>query len=577
MRWREKYGLHLTLGVLAVLLVLLAALQYRWIGEIGRADSERRRTQIERSARRFSAALARALAEPAMTLRLDPAPAGADRGPAVLARLTEWRKSERAPLVTSVLLATRRTSGEVALESCAVGATRCEATAWPPGLEPARARLAGSDASRRGREGFVRAGTLMDAPLGVLVPIVEITEDPTGQFWEHFRLGGLLVARIEVSFLRDHVLPQLVETHFGPLSESEFVVAVLRRSDRTVLYASDPGVSAADLAASDIQSPLPSAGYAGDERRGEGGPGPGEERGPRRWPERPESPWLLAVRHRGGSLEAVVARVRRRNLAVGLGILGLLGAAGIVLAGAADRARRLARQQIEFVAGVTHELNTPLAAIRSAGQNLKDGIVTDGAQVRRYGGLIEQEGRRLSALVAQVLDFAGIESPGRAYAADPVSLGTVVDEALADLKLVLEQAGMTVERDVPAGLPEVRGDAAALRRVTTNLLTNAAKFAASGRFVALRAAVVPGGRAVALRVEDRGPGIPAAERRRVFEPFYRGAAAERNDAPGAGLGLSLVRRVVQAHGGRVRVEGREEGGAVLVMELPVFVREEARS
>ena len=88
----------------------------------------------------------------------------------------------------------------------------------------------------------------------------------------------------------------------------------------------------------------------------------------------------------------------------------------------AQRARRLARQQMEFVAGVTHELNTPLAAIRSAGQNLADGIVTDPAQVRRYGGLIEKEGGRLTALVAQVLDFAGIESGSRAYASEPLSV-----------------------------------------------------------------------------------------------------------------------------------------------------------
>ena len=117
-----------------------------------------------------------------------------------------------------------------------------------------------------------------------------------------------------------------------------------------------------------------------------------------------------------------MARVRTRNLAVGFGVLALLGATAVLLATGAQRARRLARQQMEFVAGVTHELNTPLAAIRSAGQNLADGIVTDPAQVRRYGGLIEKEGGRLTALVAQVLDFAGIESGSRAYASEPLSV-----------------------------------------------------------------------------------------------------------------------------------------------------------
>jgi signal transduction histidine kinase len=271
-----------------------------------------------------------------------------------------------------------------------------------------------------------------------------------------------------------------------------------------------------------------------------------------------------------------VARVRRRNLAVGLGVLALLGATAAVLAAGAQRARRLARQQMEFVAGVTHELNTPLAAIRSAGQNLADGIVTDPAQVRRYGGLIEKEGGRLGALVAQVLDFAGIESGNRAYAAEPLSVAALVDEVLRDHRLVLDQAGMTVERDVPPDLPEVRGDAAALRRALANLLANAAKFAAAGRWVAVRASGAPGGRAVVLRVEDRGPGIPRDERGRVFEPFYRGPAAERNATPGSGLGLSLVRHVVRAHGGSVHVEGREGGGAAVVVELPAAEEEQAR-
>ncbi len=264
-----------------------------------------------------------------------------------------------------------------------------------------------------------------------------------------------------------------------------------------------------------------------------------------------------------------MATVRTRNLVVGFGVLALLGATAVLLATGAQRARRLARQQMEFVAGVTHELNTPLAAIRSAGQNLADGIVKDPAQVRRYGGLIEKEGGRLTALVTQVLDFAGIESGSRAYASEPLEVASLVDDVLRDHRLALEQAGMAVDRDIAPDLPHVRGDAAALRRALDNVVANAVKFAASGRWLAVRAAARADGGAVVLRVEDRGPGIPRDERERVFEPFYRGPAAERNATPGSGLGLSLVRHVVHAHGGRVHVEGREGEGAAVVLELPV--------
>jgi signal transduction histidine kinase len=374
----------------------------------------------------------------------------------------------------------------------------------------------------------------------------------------------MVLLQLDQGYLREQLFPQLAEANFGPAAESEFEVAVVRRDDRSVVFSTDPnGGGRLAPRPGDVERSLPGrGGRLGSERR-DGGPA----RQARRPPEE-ESPWLVVARHRGGSLEAMVARVRTRNLAVGFFILALLGATGALLATGAQRARLLARQQVEFVAGVTHELNTPLAAIRSAGQNLADGIVTDAAQVRRYGGLIEKEGGRLTALVAQVLDFAGIESGSRAYASEPLSVGTLVEEVLRDHRLALEQGGITLERDLPPDLPQVRGDAAALRRALDNLVANAIKFAAGGRSLAVRAAPGPGRAKVVLRIEDRGPGIPADQRERVFEPFYRGPAAERNAVPGSGLGLSLVRHVVRAHGGRVHAEGREGGGAAIVLELP---------
>jgi signal transduction histidine kinase len=272
-----------------------------------------------------------------------------------------------------------------------------------------------------------------------------------------------------------------------------------------------------------------------------------------------------------------VAAVRRRNLAVGFGVLALLGTAAALLAVGGQRARTLARQQLEFVAGVTHELHTPLAAIRSAGQNLADGIVSEPAQTRRYGELIQKEGGRLSALVTQVLDFAGIESGSRAYAAEPVSVARLVDEVVGDLGLVLEQTGMTIETDIPGDLPDVRGDADALRRALENIVTNATKFARQGGWIGIRALASPDRRTVTLGVDDRGPGIPKAERERVLEPFYRGHGARESQTPGSGLGLSLVRHVVEAHGGRVRVSGRAEGGTTVALELPTGTTSPRRS
>jgi signal transduction histidine kinase len=592
----------MTLGVLAVLLVVLAVLQYRWLGDLGRAEAERRQAQLERAASRFQWAFDRELGQALFVFRPEP---GDTRDPRswLVARLADLRRRDAETIVAGLLLLERTKAGEVTAERCDLGGDGFRPVELPAALEPLRARLVEEHPAR---DTF--RPTMIHDPPALAFPMLEgEPAAPRGGLpgrgfprWEGVTPRGFVAVLLDVGRLRGHLLPALAETHFGPLAESEFVVAVTRRADGAVLYSSDPSVP--DLGRGDARRALPSfdrraappgrRGFA--DREGWRGPGPEPPLGLARSAGPPDprvdagrvapdddgpgaaaeaaavegsSLWVLVVHHRGGSLEKAVARVRRRNVAIGLGVLALLGTAGAFLAISAQRAQDLAGQQIEFVAGVTHEINTPLAAIRSAGQNLADGIVTEPPQVKRYGQLIEREGGRLAALVAQALDFAGIASSSRAYASEPVALAPLVDEALGDLRFVLEQGAFTVEKDVPPDLPLVRGDAAALRRVITNLVANATKFAAGGRWVAVRATRA-GATRVALRVEDRGPGIHREDRDRVFEPFYRGQAGERNEAPGAGLGLSLVRHVVRAHGGEARIEAREAGGTVVVVELP---------
>ncbi len=571
-RWPRQYGLWITLGSLAFLLLLLGVLQYRWIGEIGRAEAERQKAQIARSANRFAAGLDRALGQ--VMLALHGEPRSEPAGPGMLdERLALLSRSDEARLVSRVLRLRPR-AGAVSLEDCTVAGPHCQPGTWTPALETLRRRLlAREEAGGSPFESGIRPGEMLDDPPALLLPDLEREDTAPRQAGpQRLRLDSLLVIELDTAYLRGTLLPQLAEACFGPLRESEFAVSVVRRADRHPLYSSAP-TDRGEGSRGDLELEIPGFLRPNPEREGRRRfPGflfgAWRER-ERRFDSAPaEAPWLLVVRHRGGSLDHAVTAMRRRNLALSLGVLALLGAAAIVLVIGAQRARSLARQQIELVAGVSHELNTPLAAIRSAGENLAEGIVTDPAQVRRYGASIEQQGRRLTGLVAQVLDFAGIESMSRAYASEPVSLPRLVDDALAELHLVLEQAGLVVLKVIPADLPELRGDAPALRRVLANLLTNAAKFAAAGGRATIRAHAVPGRKRVVLRVEDAGPGIPAAERARVFEPFYRGGAAGRNEVPGSGLGLALVRRVVTAHGGSVRIEEAAGGGTAVVVELP---------
>src|SRR5204863_9026650 len=137
--------------------------------------------------------------------------------------------------------------------------------------------------------------------------------------------------------------------------------------------------------------------------------------------------------------------------------------------------------QLEFVAGITHELNTPLAALSSAGQNLADGIVADAPQIARYGEAIVKESQRLSDLVSQVLEFAGLQAR-RKRRTEPVDVARVVADAVAHCRWMADEKNVTVEVDVPAELPPVEGDAAALTRAVENLVANAIRHGGDGEW-----------------------------------------------------------------------------------------------
>jgi signal transduction histidine kinase len=235
-----------------------------------------------------------------------------------------------------------------------------------------------------------------------------------------------------------------------------------------------------------------------------------------------------------------------------------------------QRAQRLARQQIEFVAGVTHELNTPLTAIRSAGQNLAAGVVAEPGQVKRYGDLIESEGRRLSDMVGQALELAGIQSGRRIYHPRPVEVEEIVDGALQDCRWTLQEKRIEVERDVARDLPPVLADAAAVRRAVQNLIENAVKYGGRAGWLSVGARRAPSGQ-VEITVADRGPGIRREDLPHLFEPFFRGRDAATGGVPGSGLGLSLVRHIAEVHGGRITVASDEGKGSAFTLHLPAAV------
>ncbi len=279
--------------------------------------------------------------------------------------------------------------------------------------------------------------------------------------------------------------------------------------------------------------------------------------------------WQLRLQHSAGSLDAAVGNVRRRNLWLSFGILTVLAASVVLVVVSAQRWQRLAAQQMDFVATVTHELRTPLTVIRSAAQNLSAGVVHNTAQARQYGDLIETEGRRLTDMVEQVLEYAGL-SGNRRLPERPIDVSSVIREVVASALSMPDASEINITAEAPDDLPTIVGDEGALRRALQNLVANAVKYGSDGRWigVAARRVLARGNDEIHITVSDRGRGIEPDDLAHIFEPFYRGRYAIERQIHGNGLGLSLVRRIAEAHGGRVTVTSTPGEGTVFTIALP---------
>jgi signal transduction histidine kinase len=283
--------------------------------------------------------------------------------------------------------------------------------------------------------------------------------------------------------------------------------------------------------------------------------------------------WTMRATHRAGSLDAAVEQGRRRNLIVAFGILTMLAASVAIAMISSNREKRLARQQIEFVSAVSHEMRTPLAVICSAGENLADGLVRDPERMRGYGKLIRDEGRRLTETVEQALGFASLESGLKRYALAPSKVRPIVESALAALDASIQEGKFLIDVTLPDDLPLVAADVPAIARALQNLIGNAMKYGGEDRSIRIRAAHEGAASRVRIAVEDHGPGIAAADLPHIFKPFYRGRDAIAAQVQGSGLGLSLVEDIVQAHGGSVDVQTGPEGSTFSIL-LPITGAEE---
>jgi signal transduction histidine kinase len=260
----------------------------------------------------------------------------------------------------------------------------------------------------------------------------------------------------------------------------------------------------------------------------------------------------------------VIGGLPRSELPLLLTLLALIGglvAAALVLL---RRERELVRLRSDFVSRVSHELRTPLAQIRMFAETLRLGRVRNDGERRRSLEIMDRESRRLSALVENILQFSRAERGGVQLAPRRVAVKRLLGRLADDLDVLARPAGTKLVVDAPDSL-EVLADEDALRQILINLVDNAIKYGPREQEVTLGAAA--NGGAVRLWVEDEGAGVPAGERERVWQPFLR-IRSEHGSVAGTGIGLAVVRELVEQHGGRCWLEPREPHGTRVVIELP---------
>ncbi len=278
----------------------------------------------------------------------------------------------------------------------------------------------------------------------------------------------------------------------------------------------------------------------------------------------------LFLRYKERTIEQDVRRWEMGTLAL-IGFIDLMLGAGLFLIYSnVQREIHLSRLKSDFVANVSHELKTPLALIRLFAETLELGRVQSEDKARQYYRLINKESQRLTQLINNILDFSRIEAGRKEYRFAPTDVGRIVNEVVDAYRFQIEQNGFDLEVRVAEDLPEVSADKEALGQALLNLVNNAFKYSRDGKY--LRLDVTRRGDEVRVAVTDRGIGISKAEHKKIFEKFYRAEDSLVHETKGSGLGLPLVRHIMEAHGGAVEVESTPGKGSTFTLVLPVRER-----
>jgi signal transduction histidine kinase/Tfp pilus assembly protein PilE len=566
MMWQKRFGVELIAVIVMIAVVsVLAVYQYRWTGEISRTEQARLRNSLATSVQNFDREFSYDFQQLCESFELDPeAEPSAIESHAARQQASWTRTSTHADLVRGLYIWKKGSSKATDLEFFNQSENRFQDVNWPSDLVSLhrflRQRGEFLSSVTDDREAVYYPWTFFGDSPALFRPIFQIV--PSGHDSSSgVHTAGILIVALNREYIEREYFSDLVDRHFGAAGQRSFVVSVrTAKAPYQTIYLSDAN---SPIVASSTDAAVNLFDLVGVEARRRGHPplqasAAGEQ-------------WQLVTQHPAGSLEEAVASWRRRNLAISLGLLVILAGSMALIFSGARRSKALARMQMEFVAGVSHELCTPLAVINTAAENLADGVVENAEQMREYGGLIRGQGRRLERLVDEVLLFTAGRFGLSGYEMEPVEVATIVSQSLSTSEANLHDAGFTVAKEVNDKLPPIVADPSAAITCIENVVSNAIKYSNSSKWIAVRAyeASADSKPEVRIAVEDKGIGISSADLAHIFEPFYRVQSVRDNQIRGVGLGLYLVKRMMEDMGGRVSVTSELGRGTVVVLHFPV--------
>ncbi len=570
----------------AIVVAALALLQYGWSARVSEATAVRLADSLQMSMMNLQKDLFRYLSEISLALRIDPVEEPPVDTGRYVRRFAEWKAVTKYPKLVSRVSILKLDRPHMGASLLDLPAGRFQPQEWPPTLERVRADLerASADILRRksiagaGNDSLFdvedpSAGWLFDPALPALFH--PVNNSPASVDW--------IAVELNRQEIQSHIFADLSRTYFQGTNGLDYLVAFVDGSaPGEVLYTSDAGFGYPEPA--DADGIIDLFGRVPD--RVAGSPvhvfhAPSNDKGPdpsvqiawfpllRRTAA--SSDWRLVVRHRrGGALGAFVVEMRRRDLAIGFGILLVLVINMAMLIVTSHRAQQLAQLQVDFVTTVSHELRTPLSVIISGADNIRKGVVETRQQMAQYGSVIGNQAKQLLSLVERILLFAATRQGPLHYTLRPLDVQEIVDAALASTAGLIEANRFTVECEVEEGLPDVLGDASALSQCVQNLITNAVKYGQEQRWIGIRArrsGLASGAEEVEIEVSDRGIGISAADLPHIFEPFYRSPSAKAAQIHGTGLGLPLSKSLVEAMHGRISVHSFHGRGSTFTLHL----------